>query len=244
LRNPLAATIAAAAVLRQRLKDDAGAIRAADVIARQCHRMSRLVEDLLDVARIGYGKMRLEQRRLDLCAIVTEAIDERRVQLERREQVVTTELGTSPVWVNADPVRLSQVVSNLIDNAAKYTPEHGHIFVGITIEDCEVHVDVHDDGIGLAADEMINLFKPFSQLSESRNASAGGLGIGLALVKHLIELHGGTVYAVSPGPGRGSCFSISLPLPCQRDPKRSAQFETGTREAFPERRSGRSQPEA
>jgi signal transduction histidine kinase len=243
LRNPLAAATAAAAILRQRLKDDDdGAIRATDVIARQCHRMSRLVEDLLDVARIGYGKMQLEQRRLDLRPIITEAIDERRVQIERRGQNVTIELGASPVWVNADPVRLSQVMSNLIDNAAKYTPESGHIFVEVTVEDCEVHVDVHDSGIGVAADQMVNLFKPFSQLTESRNASAGGLGIGLALVKNLIELHGGTVHAMSPGSGQGSCFTIRLPLPSQRDPKRSTQFESSAREAFSERRSGQLQP--
>jgi signal transduction histidine kinase len=218
LRNPLAAASTAAANLRLRLKDDHGAIRAADVIVRQCRHMSRLVDDLLDVARIGNGKIELQKRRIDLRTIVTEAIDERRLQMDRRGQQMTTDLGTSPVWVDADPMRLSQVISNLIDNAAKYTPENGQVFVEIAVENGGVQVDVHDTGIGVAADQFVNLFKPFSQLSESRNASAGGLGIGLALVKSFVELHGGTVHAMSTGPGQGSCFTIRLPLNSQATP--------------------------
>ena len=213
LRNPLAATATAAAILRQQLKDDDAAVRATEVIARQCRHMSRLVEDLLDVARIGHRQIQLERRRLDLRTIVTETIEERRIQIERRRQHVTADLGASPVWVDADPVRLSQIMSNLIDNAAKYTPENGQILVAITRRDGEVHVDVRDTGIGIAADQFVNLFQPFSQVTESRNASAGGLGIGLALVKSLIELHGGTVHALSTGPGQGSCFTVRLPLP-------------------------------
>ena len=159
-----------------------------------------------------------EKQRIDLRTVVTDAIDERRLQMERRSQQMTTDLGASPVWVDADPIRLSQVMSNLIDNAAKYTPENGQIVVAIAVENGEVHVDVHDTGIGFAADQFVNLFKPFSQLSGSRNASAGGLGIGLALVKHLIELHGGTVHAMSTGPAQGSCFTIRLPLNSRETP--------------------------
>ena len=215
LRNPLAALSAATAVLRTRLTGDSLAIRATDVIARQSRHMSRLVDDLLDVARISNGKLQLDKRRLDLRTVVTQAIDERRVQIDRRRQNLTADLGHSPIWVNADPIRLSQVMSNLIDNAAKYTPEHGNIVVAITANDSEVHVDVHDSGVGIAPDQFVNLFKPFSQLTQSRNASAGGLGIGLALVKTLIELHEGTVHAKSTGAGQGSCFTIRLPRPSQ-----------------------------
>jgi signal transduction histidine kinase len=215
LRNPLAALSAATAVLRTRVTGDGLAIRATDVIARQYRHMSRLVDDLLDVARMSNGKLQLEKRRLDLRTVVTQAIDERRVQIDRRRQNLTADLGVAPIWVNADPIRLSQVMSNLIDNAAKYTPEHGKIVVAITADDSEVHVDVRDSGIGIAPEQFVNLFKPFSQLTESRNASAGGLGIGLALVKTLIELHEGSVQAKSTGAGQGSCFTIRLPRPSQ-----------------------------
>ena len=183
LRNPLAATTAAAAILRERLKDDASAIRATDVIVRQCRRMSRLVEDLLDVARIGHGKMQLEQQRLDLRAVITEAIDERRVQIERRGQHVTTALGEAAVWVYADPVRLSQVISNLVDNAAKYTPNaRTHPRRG---QSRRVKCTLMCTTAALAwPPTRWSTCSPFSQLfTESRNASAGGLGIGLALVK-------------------------------------------------------------
>jgi signal transduction histidine kinase len=213
LRNPLAAITASAGVLRQRVKRDVGAARAIETIARQCRHMTRLAEDLLDVARIGTGKIQLDKRSVDLRALISETIQSRLTQLERRGQHVTTDLGTAPVWVEADPIRLAQVLSNLIDNAAKYSPENREILVAITSEDSEVHVEVHDAGIGIDPSQLASIFEPYIQLNESRNASAGGLGIGLALVRSLIELHGGTVDAMSAGPNQGSCFTVRLPRP-------------------------------
>jgi signal transduction histidine kinase len=212
LRNPFAAITAATAVLRQRVTGDDSASRAIEVIARQCLHTTHLADDLLEVARLGTGKVQLEKQRLDLRTIVLGTLEARRTQIERRQQHVTISLGAEPVWVDADPIRLTQVVSNLIDNAAKYTPERGHISVGITSGAREVSVEVHDTGMGVAADQLASIFEPFTQLRESRNLSDGGLGLGLAVVRSLTELHGGTVDARSAGPGQGSSFTIRLPL--------------------------------
>jgi signal transduction histidine kinase len=213
LRNPLAAIAAAATIIRQTVKRNSRAARAVEVIGRQCQHMARLAEDLLDVTRIGTGKVRLDKRPVDLRATIIEAIESRRIQISRRRQHVATELGVLPVWIDADPVRLAQIVSNLIDNAAKYSPESAQILVVIRSEETEVDIEVHDTGIGIATDQLARIFEPFAQLNRSRNASAGGLGIGLALVKNLVELHGGTVRAMSSGPDRGSCFTVRLPRP-------------------------------
>jgi signal transduction histidine kinase len=212
LRNPFAAITAAAEVLRQRVIGDAVATRAIDVISRQCQHTTRLAADLLDVARIGTGKLQLDRKRVDLRAIVADTIDTRRTQIERRRQQLTMALGAEPVWVEADPVRLAQVMSNLIDNAAKYTPESGQICVAITSEASEVRVEVHDNGIGLAPDQLTRIFEPFAQLRVLPDSSAGGLGLGLALVRSLTELHGGTCAVTSTGTGQGSCFTVRLPV--------------------------------
>lgn len=218
LRNPFAAITAAAAVLRQRLTGDDSVSRAIEVIARQCQHTTLLVDDLVDAARIRTGKMHLAKQRIDLRTIVTETIETRRTQIERRRQQLTTALGTEPVWIEADPIRLTQVVSNLIDNAAKYTPESGQISVAITSEANEVKVEVLDTGIGVDPDQLANIFEPFAQRSAPRDSSTSGLGLGLALVRSLTELHGGTVRASSKGPGQGSCFTVLLPLPRQAIP--------------------------
>ncbi len=212
LRNPFAAITAAAEVLRQRVTGDPIATRAINVIARQCQHTTRLAADLMDVARIGAGKLLLERQRVDLRAIVAETIETRRTQIERRRQELTLALGAEPVWVEGDPIRLAQVVSNLIDNAAKYTPESGRISVAITPADAEVRVEVHDSGIGVAPDQLAAIFEPFAQLRVTPDTSAGGLGLGLALVRSLTELHGGTCDVTSTGSGQGSCFTVRLPV--------------------------------
>ena len=212
LRNPFAAITAAAEVLRHRVTGDPIAIRAVNVIARQCEHTTRLAADLLDVARIGAGKLLLERQRVDLRAVVAETVETRRAQIERRRQELTVVLGAEPIWVEGDPVRLAQVVSNLIDNAAKYTPETGRISVALTPQDSEVRVDVHDTGIGVAPEQLTRIFEPFAQLHVTPDASAGGLGLGLALVRSLTELHGGTCDVTSTGSGQGSCFTVRLPV--------------------------------
>ena len=211
LRTPLGAITAAASVLRQRVAEDHGANRALDVIARQSLHVSRLVEDLLDVERISQGKLHIKKRVIDLRTLVAQTIEERRAQIERRH-LLSVELSAEPVWVDADPVRLSQVMSNLLDNATKYTPDAGQISVAITVHTDQVQVEVRDTGIGMPLDQLTGVFEPFVQLSDRGEASSGGLGIGLAVVRRLTELHGGTVHATSPGPGLGSTFIIRLPI--------------------------------
>lgn len=212
LRNPLGAIVAATAMLQRCMATDQGAVRALDVIARQSSHMSRLAEDLLDIARIESGKLELDRRPVDLRAVVAGTIDARRSQIERRGHSLTVELGSAPVIVEADGVRLAQVVSNLVDNAAKYTPEKGHISVALLRAGDEVELVVRDSGVGIPPERTARIFDAFTQLEESRGASAGGLGLGLALVKSLTELHGGAVTVVSEGLDRGSSFYVRLPI--------------------------------
>ena len=212
LRNPLGAIVAATSVLQPRQATDQGAARAVDIIARQSRHMSRLADDLLDIARIESGKLELDCRPVDLRAVVTGTIDARRAQIERRGHSLTVELGDAPIIVEADEVRLAQVVSNLVDNAAKYTPDNGHISVGLIREGEEVEIVVRDSGVGIPPEQIAGIFDAFTQLEGSQVASAGGLGLGLALVKSLTELHGGAVTVVSEGRDRGSAFHIRLPL--------------------------------
>jgi signal transduction histidine kinase len=212
LRSPFGAIVTATAIVRQRSSGDALAVHATDIITRQSHHISRLIEDLLDTARIDSGKLQLERRAVDLRGLVAESVEERRSQIESRQHSMTLDLGTEPIFVDADPVRLAQVVSNLVDNAAKYTPVNGHLSVTVSQNGDEVAVAVHDTGLGIAADQALNIFEAFNQLPETRRLSAGGLGLGLPLVRRLTEMHGGTVSLVSAGLGRGSCFTVRLPM--------------------------------
>jgi signal transduction histidine kinase len=211
LRNPLAAITTAAAILQQQTHPPS-LTRAIGVIARQTEHVSRLVDDLLDIARIGSGKLHLERQTVDLRGIVAQTVETRRAQIERRRQVLTTDLGAEPVWVDGDPVRLAQVVSNLVANAAKYTPVDGHISVALSSASDYAVLDVSDTGLGIPADRAQSIFQPFAQLHGSGGSFAGGLGLGLAIVQSLTELHGGTVSVVSGGPGEGSRFTVRLPI--------------------------------
>jgi signal transduction histidine kinase len=150
-------------------------------------------------------------RSVDLREIVTNTLESRRADAELRKQALTIQLTQDPVVVDADAVRLTQVVSNLIDNAVKYTPDTGHINVAVTVDGGEAVIVVQDDGSGIPFECMNNIFEPFVQLAASGNA-AGGMGLGLSLVRRLTELHGGTVDVTSSGTGRGSRFAVHLPL--------------------------------
>lgn len=212
LRSPFGAILSAAALLRQIANGDDRVERAIAVITRQTHHISRLMDDLLDIERIENGKLHLEKHTIDLRTIVSETIDTRRSQIERRRHMLTVDLGAQPVLVDADPVRLVQVLSNLIDNATKYTPEHGRISVAVSSDRDEAAIAVSDTGVGVPAERVQSIFEPFTQLTESDGLSAGGLGLGLALVRRLTELHGGSVSAASAGRGQGSCFTVRLPM--------------------------------
>ena len=219
LRNPLSALTTAAAVLKLRAGEDDYVQRTVATIGRQCHHISRLVDDLLDVARIESGKLKLNVQSVDLRAMVADAVEGRRAQAERRGQVLAVFSAGGPIVVEADPVRLVQVVSNLVDNAVKYTPDAGHITIAVTSEGDDAVVAVQDDGAGIPTERFQRIFEPFAQLAESRDRACGGLGLGLALVRRLVELHGGRIDVASGGLTPGSRFTVRLPV--QARPRRS-----------------------
>jgi PAS domain S-box-containing protein len=207
LRNPLAALRSAVALLRRPEPDPA----ALDVIERQVGQLSRLVDDLLDAARLARGKIELHPRAVPVAEAVAGAVAAVRSQVEARGLALEVALPAEPLAVEADPTRLEQVLVNLLTNAAKYTEPGGHIAVSAAREGAEVVFRVRDDGIGIAPEVLPHLFELFAQADPAAERSGGGLGIGLALVKSLVERHGGRVSAASPGPGRGSEFTVRLP---------------------------------
>jgi CheY-like chemotaxis protein/two-component sensor histidine kinase len=186
--------------------------RARDVIDRQVVQLARLVDDLLDVSRITRGKIALRKEPLDLATVVARAVETSRPLLDGRRHELTVALPPGPVRVEADAARLTQVVGNLLNNAAKFTDEGGHIRLTVEPDGDGAVVRVRDDGLGIAADLLPRVFDLFTQGDRSLARSEGGLGIGLTLVKSLVEMHGGTVSAHSDGPGSGSEFVVRLPV--------------------------------
>lgn len=212
LRNPLAPIRSAAQVLNSPRLDAAQSSWARQVIQRQVEHMARLLDDLLDVARITRGKLQIRKELVDLASIVDTAVEAARPLVDARRHQLTVELPASSPSIDADPVRLAQVLSNLLTNAAKYTDPGGRIELAAQVEDAALRVRVRDNGIGLSSSELASAFEMFSQSEGAHSRAQGGLGIGLALVKGLVRLHGGTVSAYSPGPGQGSEFTVVLPL--------------------------------
>jgi len=210
LRNPLAPIGMAVEIMRRRPPTDGSVVWARDIIARQLRQLTRLVDDLLDISRINRGKVRLLLTPLDLTSVVAHAVETSRPLVESAGHELTTRVPSHPVWVRGDSVRLGQVLANLLNNAAKYTPAGGHIRLSVAQSDSQVILTVADDGVGLSAEMVEHVFDLFWQV-ESRDDTAGGLGIGLTLVKRLVELHGGDIEARSPGRGRGSEFIVRLP---------------------------------
>jgi signal transduction histidine kinase len=210
LRNPLNTIATAAALLGQRLPADGEGNVAVAIIARQSHFMSRLVTDLFDTARLDHRKLDLQLASLDLRAMVVETMATRRQQLERHGHTLSLDLGEEPLCVDADPMRLSQILSNLVDNAIKYTARGGRIVVSLRRTAGDITLTVNDSGHGLLADQLVGIFEPFAQLERAERVG-GGLGLGLPLARSLSELHGGTLHATSPGPGLGSSFVVTLP---------------------------------
>jgi PAS domain S-box-containing protein len=211
LRNPLAPIRTAAQVLGHPQLESAQLGWAQGVIQRQTRNMALLLDDLLDVSRITQGKLTLKRQRMPLATAVEAAVETARPLLDRKRHRLSVSLPPETVEIDADPLRLSQILSNLLTNAGKYTDPGGRIDVLATVDGAHVQVQVRDNGIGIAPGMLAQLFETFAQGDGSHARSEGGLGIGLALVKGLVELHGGSIGAHSDGEGRGSTFRIRLP---------------------------------
>jgi signal transduction histidine kinase len=219
LRNPLAALTAAAHVLKLAPPTEAAAIKARAVVDRQTKHMARLVGDLLDISRVAMGKVALQRERFNLREGVLNLLNVWRAsgRLERHQVA----MDLKPAWVDADRARIEQVLSNLLDNAVKFTPAGKTISVTLALEDEWALLRVSDEGEGLAPESAERMFDLFVQGERGLDRAAGGLGVGLALVKRLTEMHGGTVAATSAGPGRGATFTVRLPTVAPPVPARS-----------------------
>jgi two-component system CheB/CheR fusion protein len=212
LRNPLAPVRIALSLLDRTLPRSGQAARVKQVIDRQVEHLCRIVDDLLDVTRVTHGKFALQRTRADLVALVARSIEDHRPLFAARHVRLEERLGDEPVWLDADVTRISQAVGNLLQNAAKFTRRDGRVEVAVEREPPGTAViRVRDDGVGIDPALLERIFEPFTQADESLHRSRGGLGLGLALVKGVVELHGGSVVAQSEGRGRGAEFVVRLP---------------------------------
>ncbi len=211
LRNPLAPMRNAASLLSRTLTPESTQWRAVQLLDRQVTHMTRLVNDLLDVSRISQGKIELRLEPIRLGPVVQGAVDAVRAQVDERHQSLTVTLPHPEPVVEADSVRIAQVLENLLSNASKYTPPEGDISISVETQGDEVVIRVRDTGIGIDPGQLTNVFEIFTQIDATLDRAQGGLGIGLSLVKRLVELHGGTVAVTSEGLGHGSCFEVRLP---------------------------------
>jgi PAS domain S-box-containing protein len=212
LRNPIAPIRNAAHVLRLKDLSPPDLRWAGEVIERQVRQLSHLVDDLLDVARISSGKISLRMDVVDMRGVISAATEETRPVINARQHELSIELPSGPLLVQGDQARLTQVVANLLGNAAKFTPPKGRISIVVERRQDDVVVRVRDTGVGIAPDMLQRIFDFFMQADSSEQRAEEGLGIGLALVKTLVEMHGGKVAAASAGTGQGSEFTLSLPL--------------------------------
>jgi CheY-like chemotaxis protein len=234
LRNPLAPIRYAVAIARKGARPEAERVRAQAIIERQVEHMGRLLDDLLDVSRITRGTLILRRSAVDLTAVVAAAQEAVRPLIEARGHVLLLQLPAEPLRLVADPLRLAQVLANLLINAAKYTDPGGRIELEAQRKGGELIIVVRDNGIGISAEMIPRVFTLFAQASPALERSDGGLGIGLALVRGLLELHGGSVGAHSGGVGQGSEFLVRLPIGNPGDNEgvyqRSAPVNAGTKQ--------------
>ncbi|MDE2049947.1 MAG: response regulator [Gammaproteobacteria bacterium] len=235
LRNPLAPIRNAVKLLELPAADERRRQWGRDVISRQVQRMALLLDDLLDVSRITRGRLELKKDYIDLASLAGSAIETARPLIDAKRHVLETLLPDEPIELMVDPLRLSQALANLLTNAAKYSDPGGRITLTATLAADELTLSVRDTGIGLSAEDIPEVFEMFSQVDSAIDRSEGGLGIGLALVRGLVVLHGGTVEAHSAGVGQGSTFTIRLPAGAvvHRGARSDAQLAMGSEVAEP-----------
>ena len=213
LRNPLAALSNAVHLLGMGDRGDRGDFRGTlEMMRRQIAQLTRMVNDLLDVSRVTHGKITLRLEPTDLAAVLAQAIETAVPALQTKRLRLTCELARGPLMVPGDAARLMQVFSNLLDNAAKFTPSGGEVGVSLAREGAEALVVVSDNGVGIDAAFLPTMFEAFTQADTSLERATSGLGLGLALARQIVEAHGGTISATSEGRGRGSRFTVRLPL--------------------------------
>ena len=211
LRNPLAPLSNAIQILKRCVDDPARILATLPLMERQLGQMTRLITDLMDMSRLAHDKIELQRGPVELSSVVQQALEVVRPQGEALRHDITVSQSSHPLYVDADSTRLVQILVNLLNNAFKFTPPRGRIWVSTELEGGEAVVRVRDSGVGIPPGALTRIFEMFSQVDSSRERSRGGLGIGLALVRKLVELHGGTVQADSSGAGMGSEFIVRLP---------------------------------
>ncbi|MFN3791806.1 PAS domain S-box protein [Massilia sp.] len=212
LRNPLAPLRTGLDLMQLPGSSPQALARARTMMDRQLRQMVRLIDDLMDIARIDSGKIELKRERVALGQVVTVAIEGVLPMIKAAGHRLETDLPVEPLWLDADPTRLAQVLTNLLANACKYTPAGGVVTLSARADEAGLGISVRDTGMGIPGDALESVFDMFSQVSQNVGRAQGGLGIGLALVRSLVQMHGGTVSAHSPGVGQGSTFTLRLPL--------------------------------
>jgi signal transduction histidine kinase len=231
LRNPLSSVVAGLEILREKMAPqeaqvDATMRKAREIIERQAKHLTRLVDDLLDIARISSGKIQLRREAISMNDLIEQAVNTSQPMIQERSQSLSVQLPKQAISLNGDPIRIVQVVANLLNNASRYTPTGGKISIACAPQKDGVEIRVTDDGRGISAEFLPHVFEAFSQEAEQAGA---GLGVGLSVVRQLVALHEGTVAAHSDGPGRGSTFTVWLPLA----PGEVAQSYAHLRESVP-----------
>jgi two-component system CheB/CheR fusion protein len=213
LRNPLGPILSGLEAMQIVGLKDPTLESLRELMRRQTDQLIRLVDDLFDVSRVTHGRITLEKERIDVATVVAQAIETTRDLIAERRHSLAVDVPPQPIPVDGDAVRLQQVFVNLLSNAARYSPEGGRIWLSAARDGSEAVISIRDEGQGISAEALPRIFDPFFRSEAARQTSGHGLGVGLSLVHSLVQLHGGRVQVMSDGPGKGSEFVVTLPLP-------------------------------